>query len=168
MSKKTKTIFRISIVLNILFVGIVAGGFFKMNHVTERVLIYNVAGNLLTLYVLITEQTENNWTNPGLVTMKMEDLAMGVSLSGNVGAESKILSKEELNTLMDLQVYLGGRFNLFVKDLPERYSDISEKEKEEYEKIAKILSDIFEDDTNEDISTDSVMKLVEDLVENLD
>ncbi|WP_409275983.1 hypothetical protein V1499_10290 [Neobacillus sp. SCS-31] len=79
MNKKMKMFFRISIGLNVLLITIVAWGFYHMNYVTERVLTVNVAYNLFELDHSISHQSDNDWSDPSLVTTTFGQIIEGAS-----------------------------------------------------------------------------------------
>ncbi|WP_156882552.1 hypothetical protein [Halalkalibacillus halophilus] len=154
----------ISMVLNVLLIGTVWWGYSKLGYVNERVLV-DVYRNISQLEELITDQTEDDWSNPTLVTTKMEDLFWALITSMNVGAETNMLSQAELTALIDLQVYLQTYEP--VEPFKET-NDLTESEKLRYENFGQILSKInFKDDSNDDINKGFILKKVEELVGEL-
>ena len=78
MSKKRKLLFSVSIGLNILLVAIVAWGIIKMNFVKEQVVVTEVQYRLVELEGIIAYQTDENWSEPNLVTAKLGDVSIFV------------------------------------------------------------------------------------------
>ncbi|MGG0664574.1 hypothetical protein ABE042_10750 [Viridibacillus arvi] len=102
MSKKRKLVFRISIGLNILLIAIIVLGFIKMNFVKEQVLVTEVQRNLVELEGLIAEQSDDNWSNPNLVTTELGDVLNGILLGITTGEQLGTLSKADKETLEKL------------------------------------------------------------------
>lgn len=102
LSKKRKLVFRISIGLNILLIAIIVLGFIKMNFVKEQVLVTEVQRNLVELEGLIAEQSDDNWSNPNLVTTELGDVLNGILLGITTGEQLGTLSKADKETLEKL------------------------------------------------------------------
>lgn len=139
-----------------------------MSYVNERVLISDVYANLVQLEESVHHQVEDDWTNLSLVTTRMDELFMGLSTSMNVGATTNMLSQHETDTLIDLQQILLTYQQLPI-DSSEDYSDLTDSDQKRYEELGIILSDIdFKEISDDNISTESVMQKVEELVEELE
>lgn len=172
LSKKKKIYFRVSIGLNVLLLIVVIWGFFKINYVTERTLFNQVEVNLLKLEEVISHQKENNWSQPSLVTLRLEEVINGLSTSRNIGAESRTLSISENELLYNLSNELQ-KYN-------QRYSldtlDLSDTDKKDYEELGDKLLEVgfreqMQEGVNSNIGTfnhiDSILSQVEELVEKL-
>ncbi|MFV8829771.1 hypothetical protein [Alkalihalobacterium sp. APHAB7] len=141
MSKKIKNIFRISIILNLLLIAIVAWGVNKNNYVIERVLTMNVAYNLFWLEEKISHQSDNDWSDPSLVTAELKQIFDGIYHSLNVGSESRTLSNSDKETLENLIRSLQN-YQRYPMETLDSYSDLTEEDKKDYEELGVILREV--------------------------
>ncbi|MGP4072914.1 hypothetical protein ACTWQB_10210 [Piscibacillus sp. B03] len=171
MSKKIKIFFRISIVLNILLIAIVAWGFYHMNYVTERTLTVNVAYNLFELEKSITHQSDNDWSDPSLVTTELGQVFGGVDHSMNVGSESKTLSESDMGTLQNFINSLRS-YQQYPMETLDSYSNLTEEDKRNYEELGEILREVgFESKEMNQFNSwekDSLIKKFMELTEKIE
>ncbi|MGE7837617.1 hypothetical protein [Viridibacillus arvi] len=164
MSKKRKLVFRISIGLNILLIAIIVLGFIKMNFVKEQVLVTEVQRNLVELEGLIAEQSDDNWSNPNLVTTELGDVLNGILLGITTGEQLGTLSKADKETLEKLY----SRLNQYPKDGLYKFVDLTKEDKKSLEKLRVILRDVgLGLNITISASMDSFMKKAEELVEKM-
>jgi hypothetical protein len=102
LSKKRKLLFQISIGVNILLIAFVVLVFIKINFVKEQVFLTEVQHNLVELEGLIANQSENNWSDPNLVTTELGDALNGIWLGINTGEQLGNLSQYEKEILSNL------------------------------------------------------------------
>jgi hypothetical protein len=137
MSKIKKVLFGLSVGLNIVLIAIIALGMIKMNFVKEQVLLTEVQQNLVELEGLIAHQTENNWSNPNLVTTELGDVLNGIWLGKTTGNQLGTLSDHDKEILNQLYFKL----NQYPNDKLYRFVDLTEKDKENFEELRGILRD---------------------------
>jgi hypothetical protein len=137
MSKIKKVLFGLSVGLNIVLIAIIALGMIKMNFVKEQVLLTEVQQNLVELEGLIAHQTENNWSNPNLVTTELGDVLNGIWLGKTTGNQLGTLSDHDKEILNQLYFKL----NQYPNDKLYRFVDLTEKDKENLEELRGILRD---------------------------
>jgi hypothetical protein len=137
MSKIKKVLFGLSVGLNIVLIAIIALGMIKMNFVKEQVLLTEVQQNLVELEGLIAHQTENNWSNPNLVTTELGDILNGIWLGKTTGNQLGTLSDHDKEILNQLYFKL----NQYPNDKLYRFVDLTEKDKEDFEELRGILRD---------------------------
>jgi hypothetical protein len=137
MSKIKKVLFGLSVGLNIVLIAIIALGMIKMNFVKEQVLLTEVQQNLVELEGLIAHQTENNWSNPNLVTTELGDILNGIWLGKTTGNQLGTLSNHDKEILNQLYFKL----NQYPNDKLYRFVDLTEKDKEDFEELRGILRD---------------------------
>ena len=85
MSKNNRLLFKISVGLNLLLIIIVTLGYIKINFVKEQIFITEVQQNLIGLESLIANQSDNNWSEPNLVTTELADILNGIWLGKTIG-----------------------------------------------------------------------------------
>lgn len=139
LSKKTNTVFKISIALNVILISIVAWGYFNTVYVTERVLAVNVAGTLFGLESKIAHQIDNDWSDPSLVNIELEQVLIGISHSQNVGSESNTLSNGDMEILDGLSRSLSNK--LYPLETLDSYSEMSEEDKTFFINLRQSLSE---------------------------
>lgn len=161
LSKKRKLLIRISIGLNILLIAIVAWGILKMNFVKEQVLVTEVQHNLVELEGLIANQSDENWSDPNLVTTELEDVLNGIRLGITTGEQLGTLSKIDKEILEKLY----SKLNQYPNDELYSFVDLTDEDKKSFEELRDILRDVGLG-LNISIS-DSFMKQAEELVEKI-
>lgn len=90
-----RTFFILSIILNIVLIGIIAWQINKTNNTKEYILTNHVQMSLVELEGEIAYQMEQNWKEPTLVTAKLNEVLQTIDLS----IQSGILSKKEKETM---------------------------------------------------------------------
>jgi len=165
LSKKRKLLFRISIALNILLIVIVVWGYTKISFANEQLFIVNVQQNLVELEGLITNQSNNGWSEPNLVTAKLGDVLSGIRLSLTYGEQLKALSDGDMEILNKLHYKL----NQYPNDTLYSFVDLTQEDKEKFEELGDLLRDAGLG-LNMSVSGDmkSFMKQVEKLEKNID
>ncbi|KHF39349.1 hypothetical protein [Halalkalibacter okhensis] len=138
MSKKREFFFRISIVLNILLLVIVAWGIIKMNFVKEQVLVTEVQSNLVELEGLIANQMDDNWSEPNLVTTELGDVLNGIWLGMTTGKQLGMLSKRDKEILEQLYFKL----NQYPNDELYSFAVLTEEDKQNFEDLRKTLREV--------------------------
>lgn len=138
MSKKRKLLFGISIGLNILLVAIVAWGIIKMNFVKEQVLVTEVQNNLVELEGLIANQSDDNWSEPNLVTTELGDVLNGIWLGMTTGKQLGTLSKSDREILE----HFYSKLNQYPKDELYSFVDLTEEDKKNFEDLRETLREV--------------------------
>ncbi|MEH7249294.1 hypothetical protein V7114_21260 [Neobacillus niacini] len=138
MSKKKKLLFRISIGLNILLVAIVAWVIIKMNFVKEQVLVTEVQNNFVELEGLIANQSDNNWSEPNLVTTELGDVLNGFWLGLTTGKHLGTISKSDKKIPEDLY----AKLNQYPNDELYSFADLTEEDKKNFEDLRKTLHEV--------------------------
>lgn len=138
LSKKKKLLFRFSTGLNILLIAIVAWGIIKMNFVKEQVLVTEVQNNFVELEGLITNQMDDNWSEPNLVTTKLGDVLNGIWLGMTTGKQLGTLSKSDKEILE----HLYSKLNQYPNDKLYSFVDLTEEDKQNFEDLRKTLSEV--------------------------
>jgi len=98
----------------------------------------NVAYSLFGLEDKITHQMKHDWSDPSLVTTELERIFFGISHSQNIGSESNTLSENDLEILDQLSDGLRT-YQLYPLETLDQYSDLTEENKIDFEKIGKSL-----------------------------
>jgi hypothetical protein len=138
LSKKKNMLFRISIVLNILLIAIVAWGIVKINFVKEQVIVTEVQNNLVELEGLIANQIEENWSEPNLVTTELGDILNGIWLGKTTGKQLGTLSYNDKRVLETLY----AKLNQYPHDELYSFVDITEEDKKNFEELRQTLREV--------------------------
>lgn len=138
MSKKRKLLFSVSIGLNILLAAIVAWGIIKMNFVKEQVVVTEVQYRLVELEGIIAYQTDENWSEPNLVTAKLGDVLNGIWLGMTTGEQLGTLSKSDKEVLE----LLYSKLNQYPNDELYSFTDLTEEDKQNFEDLRKTLREV--------------------------
>ncbi|WP_088102956.1 hypothetical protein [Halalkalibacter urbisdiaboli] len=138
MNKKRKLLFGISIGFNIVLVAIVAWGIIKMNFVKEQVLVTEVQNNLVELEGLIANQSEDNWSEPNLVTTELGDVLNGIWLGMTTGKQLGTLSKSDKEILEQLY----SKLNQYPNDELYNFVDLTEEDKKNFEDLRETLREV--------------------------
>lgn len=88
MSKKQKTVFVISLLVNALLIVCLVVGYLKMNLVHKELFFSEVQYKLVELDGLIEHQKKNDWSEPNLVTTQLGDVLNGLDVATNSGKYS--------------------------------------------------------------------------------
>jgi hypothetical protein len=165
LSKKKKLLFRFSIGLNILLVVIVAWGIIKMNFIKEQVLVTEVQNNFVELEGLITNQMDDNWSEPNLVTTELGDVLNGIWLGMTTGKQLGTLSKSDKEILE----HLYSKLNQYPNDKLYSFVDLTEEDKQNFEDLRKTLSEVgLGLNITKSANMDSFMSQVEALNEKIE
>lgn len=124
MSKKQKIIFRVSIAVNILLIILVIWGYIKINFATEQIFLTEVQDNLVELEGLIAHQTDNDWSEPNLVTTKLGDVMDGLWIGINTGKHLSSISSKDKEILNKFYNQLRQQYP---HDELYQFADISEQ-----------------------------------------
>ncbi|KIY20591.1 MULTISPECIES: hypothetical protein [Mesobacillus] len=138
MNKKRKSLFGISIGVNILLVAIVAVGMVKMNFVKEQILVTEVQNNLVELEGSIAKQMEDNWSEPNLVTTELGDVLNGIWLGMTAGQQIGTLSESDKKILERLY----SKLNQYPNDELYRFADLTDEDKQDFEKLRATLREV--------------------------
>lgn len=138
MNKKRKLLFSISISLNLLLFAVVAWGYTKMNFVKEQVIVTEIQTNLVELEGLITNQIDDNWSDPNLVTTELGDVLNGIWLGMTTGEQLGRLSNSDKKILE----YLYSKLNQYPKDELYRFADLTEEDKKNFENLRNALREV--------------------------
>jgi hypothetical protein len=129
--KNRKLLLQISISLNILFIAAITTGLIRMNFVKEQILLTEVQQNLIELEGVIEIQSENNRSEPNLVTTEMGDVLNGIWLGIRTGEQLVILfrgDKEILNNLYN-------KLDQYPKNEIYRFTELIEKDKDSFKEL---------------------------------
>ncbi|RPF56136.1 hypothetical protein [Aquisalibacillus elongatus] len=167
MNRK-KAIFGTLVVLIVVLVMIIIWGFNKMNYVTEQV-VTDIRQDFIQLEDRISSQREDQWSEPGLVTTKVEELMNGIGLAWNIGSSLNTFSQSEEEFFYHLNGSLQ-QFDYRTESEPLGvYSDLSSEDQKNYEELGEILREVGFEKSNlgENATKDTVMRQLEELVEQL-
>jgi hypothetical protein len=128
----------ISIGINLVLIALVSWAYMKMNFVKEQVLITEVQNNLVELEGLIAHQSENQWSDPNLVTTELGDVLNGLWLGQTTAKQIGLLSKNERETLQRLY----ARFSMYPHDELYHFADLTTKDKRDFEELRNILREV--------------------------
>ncbi|WP_238343510.1 hypothetical protein [Gracilibacillus saliphilus] len=120
--------------------------------------------NLVELEGLIAHQSENNWSEPNLVTIELGDILEGISLGITTGEQLGTLSNSDKKTLS----HLYSKLNQYSNDVLYSFVELTEDDKKNFEQLREILRDVGLD-LNISISNSMgpFMRKVEELEEKL-
>jgi len=139
VSTKKKIFFRISIVVNILLVIVVAWGYIKINFASEQILLTGVQRNLIELEGLIAHQIKNDWSEPNLVTVKVGDVLSGLWISMQAGEHLNSVSSKNKRTLNKFYNQLIAQYPY---DRLYSFTNVSEPDKEHLTELREYLRDV--------------------------
>lgn len=154
---KKKHFFFLSIGLNILLITILILGLIKFNYVTDRVLVKSVHNNLIELEDIISLQKDENWSQPGVVASKINNLNDGLALSAAVGTELDTISKDDLATIQNLSAgFIEDQHHpAYIRD------NFSDQAIEYYNQFGDILSELeIKENALETSNTVDTLKLL--------
>ncbi|WP_078427627.1 hypothetical protein [Alkalihalobacterium alkalinitrilicum] len=137
MSKKQKILFRISIAVNILLVIVVAWGYIKINFASEQIFLTEVQHNLVELEGLIANQSDDNWSEPNLVTTQLGDILNGIWLGMTTGEQLSTLSRSDKEILHNLYYKLKQ----YPNDKLYSFAELSQEDQENFEELQQMLRD---------------------------
>ena len=135
MSINNRLLFRISVGLNLLLIIIVTLGYIKINFVKEQVFITEVQQNLIELESLIANQSDNNWSEPNLVTTELAGVLNGIWLGKTIGKQLGTLSNSDSEILNNLFYKL----NQYPQNELYRFTDLNYKDIENFEELREKL-----------------------------
>lgn len=138
MDKRLRSIFRISIGLNIILITLVVWGHLKMNYLKDQLFTTQVQYNFVELEELIEKQSNDHWTEPSLVTTQLGDLVKGIGLGIRTG---ETLSAEDKVTLH----LLNKKLYQYPHD---EKVNISDQDKKNFRELREILRDVRLGTTN--------------------
>ncbi|MHC0039387.1 hypothetical protein [Pseudoneobacillus sp. C159] len=164
MSKKKKTLFGISIGLNLILIVIVAWGILKINFVKEQVLMTEAQNNLVELEGLIANQMKNNWSEPNLVTTELGDVLKGIWLGKTTAEQLGTLSNRDKKILESLYFKL----NQYPHDDVNNFVILTEEDKRNFEDLRNTLREVgLGFNMTIMASMDSFMKQAEELKDKI-
>ncbi|MEA3321145.1 MAG: hypothetical protein U9Q88_14145 [Bacillota bacterium] len=137
IGKKRMVLFRFSFAMNILLIAIIAWGYIKMNFAKEQIFLTEVQHNLVELEGLIANQSNDNWSEPNLVTTELRDILNGIWLGITTGEQLGSLSKSDKEILNNLY----HKLDQYPKDDLYNFSNLTEEDKENFEELREMLRD---------------------------
>ncbi|MED4404114.1 hypothetical protein [Metabacillus fastidiosus] len=138
MSKKQKTIFVISLLVNALLIVCLAIGYLRISLVHKELFYSEVQYKLVELDGLIEHQKKNDWSDPNLVTTQLGDVLNGLDVAINSGKYSSWLSNNERMTMERLDYTL----RLYPHDELYKFSVLTESDKKEFEDLQSKLKNV--------------------------
>lgn len=138
MSKKLKTIFVISLLLNSLLIGGLIVGYLKMNLVHKELFYSEVQYKLVELDGLIEHQKENNWSEPNLVTTQLGDVLNGLDVAMNSGSYSGWLSNDDRTTMERID----NALRQYPHDEIYKFSVLTQSDKNNFEDLQTKLQNV--------------------------
>jgi hypothetical protein len=137
LGKKRKLLFRISIGLNIILIAIVALEYIKMNFIKEQLFVTEVQHNLVELEGLIANQSDDNWSEPNLVTTELGDVLNGISLGMTTGEQLGNISKGDKEILNNLYYKLKQ----YPNDELYSFVALNQEDRKNFEELQETLRD---------------------------
>jgi hypothetical protein len=134
VSKKQKTVFVISLLVNALLIVCLVVGYLKMNLVHKELFYSEVQFKLVELDGLIEHQKVNDWSEPNLVTTQLGDVLNGIDVATYSGIYSGWLSNNERMTMERLDSALRQyphdelyEFNVLTQSDKNNFEDLQSK-----------------------------------------
>lgn len=138
MSKKQKTIFVISLLVNaLLIVGLVVG-YLKMNLVHKELFYSEVQYKLVELDGLIEHQKKNDWSESNLVTTQLGVVLNGFDVATNSGKYSGWLSNNDRMTMERLD----NALRQYPHDELYAFSVLTQSDKDNFEDLQSKLQNV--------------------------
>lgn len=109
-----------------------------MNFVKEQVLVTEVQKNLVELEGLIANQSDDNWSEPNLVTTELGDVLNGIWLGMTTGKQLGTLSKSDKEILE----HLYSKLNQYPKDELYSFVDLTEEDKKNFADLRETLREV--------------------------
>ncbi|MFS1519476.1 hypothetical protein V1503_23915 [Bacillus sp. SCS-151] len=138
MSKKQKTIFIVSLVVNALLIVWLVIGYQKMSLVHKELFYSEVQRKLVELDGLIEHQKRNDWSDPNLVTTQLSDVLNGFDVATKIGKYSGWLSNGERLTMEQLDVALRQ----YPHDELYEFSVLTQNDKNDFEDLQSKLQNV--------------------------
>lgn len=108
-----------------------------MNFAKEQVFVTEVQQNLVELEGLIVNQSDDDWSEPNLVTTKLGDVLNGIWLGMATGEQLGTLSKSDKEILNNLYYKLKQ----YPNDELYSFVDLTQVDKENFEELREMLRD---------------------------
>ncbi|QED47969.1 hypothetical protein [Cytobacillus dafuensis] len=138
MSKKQKTIFVISLVVNSLLIVCLVIGYLKMSLVHKELFYTEVQYKLVELDGLIEHQKKNDWSDPNLVTTQLGDVLNGLDVATNSGKYSGWLSNDERMTMERL----NSALRQYPHDELYKFDVLTQSDKNDFEDLQSKLQNV--------------------------
>ena len=138
MSKKQKTIFVVSLLVNVLLIVCVVIGYLKISLVHKELFYSEVQHKLVELAGLIEHQKKNDWSEPNLATTQLGDVLNGLDVATNSGKYSGWLSNDERMTMERLDYALRQ----YPHDELYKFSILTQSDKNDFEDLQSKLQNV--------------------------
>lgn len=138
MSKKQKTIFVVSLLINALLIVCLVIGYLKMNLVHKELFYSEVQYKLVELDGLIEHQKQNDWSESNLVTTQLGDVLNGLDVATNSGKYSGWLSNDERMTMERLD----NALRQYPHDELYKFSVLTQSDKNDFEDLQSKLQNV--------------------------
>lgn len=138
MSKKQKTVFAISLLVNALLIVCLVFGYLKMNLVHKELFYSEVQYELVELDGLIEHQKKNEWSEPNLVTTQLGDVLNGLDVATNSGKYLGWLSNNERMTMERLD----NALRQYPHDELYEFSVLTQSDKDSFEDLQSKLQNV--------------------------
>lgn len=138
MSKKQKTIFVVSLLINALLIVCLVIGYLKMSLVHKELFYSEVQYKLVELDGLIEHQKQNDWSEFNLVTTQLGDVLNGLDVATNSGKYSGWLSNDERMTMERLD----NALRQYPHDELYKFSVLTQSDKNDFEDLQSKLQNV--------------------------
>lgn len=138
MSKKQRTVFVISLLVNVLLIVCLVVGYLKMDLVHKELFYSEVQYKLVELDGLIEHQKKNDWSEPNLVTTQLGDVLNGLDVATDSGKYSGWLSNNERMTMERLD----NALRQYPHDELYEFSVLTQSDKDNFEDLQSKLQNV--------------------------
>ncbi|WHX98072.1 hypothetical protein [Neobacillus sp. DY30] len=138
MSKKQKTIFVVSLLVNALLIVCLVIGYMKMSLVHKELFYSEVQYKLVELDGLVEYQKKNDWSEPNLVTTQLGDVLNGLDVATNNGKYSGWLSNDERMTME----CLDNALRQYPHDELYKFRVLTQSDKNDFEDLQSKLQNV--------------------------
>ncbi|MBY0122034.1 hypothetical protein [Bacillus sp. S/N-304-OC-R1] len=135
MSKKQKALFRFSIAINIILILVIVWGYIHINLAMEQLFFTEVQESLVELEGLIEHEKNNNWSEPNLVTTKLNEVLNGIELGIHTGTNSKWISEDDQAVLGRL----SSRLRQYPTDSLYQFAEVTQNDQKNFEELQQYL-----------------------------
>lgn len=138
MSKKQKTIFGLSLVINAFLIVYLVNGFLQMSLNHKELFYSEVQFKLIELDGLIENQKENDWTEPNLVTTQLGDVLNGIHVATSSANYTGWLNNDDQETMESL----NNTLSQYPHDELYEFSVLTQSDKNDFEDLQLKLQNV--------------------------
>lgn len=138
MSKKQKTFFGLSLVINVFLIVYLVNGFLQMSLNHKELFYSEVQYKLIELDGLIENQKENDWTEPNLVTTQLGDVLNGINVATSSANYTGWLKNDDQETMESL----NNTLSQYPHDELYEFSVLTQSDKNDFEDLQLKLQNV--------------------------